>query len=84
MKLIVTNLEHFASCIESKLESLEWQGKRDIIRVLVKRIEISHDKINIIFRVSDMPNSDETTKISQHCRNSVVCKPDPQVFLFMT
>lgn len=55
LSLIISNLEEFFSCIEQGLEDLEWHAKRDIIRTLVKRIEIDHEDVNVVFRIQDLP-----------------------------
>jgi site-specific DNA recombinase len=57
LKLIVTNLEGFASTVELHLEDSEWTVKRDIIRTLVKRVEIDEEEINIVFRIKELPPS---------------------------
>jgi site-specific DNA recombinase len=54
LTLIITNLERFSSSIESKLEDLDWPVKRDIIRTLVKRIEINFEDVNVVFRVQEL------------------------------
>jgi site-specific DNA recombinase len=75
LRLIITNLEEFSSCIKKGIEGLEWHTKRDIIRTLVKRIEINHEDVNVVFRVRDLPRSTEDTgganqKSLQHCGGS--------------
>jgi site-specific DNA recombinase len=45
MKLIIINLENFTDKINLGLDHLDWSGKRDIIRQIVKRIEISDEEI---------------------------------------
>ena len=72
MNLIITNLEHFSSCIATNLEDLDWVTKRDIIRTLVKRVEMDHEEVNVVFRVQDLPSVTEPTDggaqgNSQHC-----------------
>jgi site-specific DNA recombinase len=57
LKLIVTNLEYFSSNIESKLEEVDWHTKRDIIRTLVKRVEVDCEDVNVVFRVRGLPGS---------------------------
>ncbi|MBX9703494.1 MAG: recombinase family protein [Silvanigrellaceae bacterium] len=72
MKLIVTQLENFAFDVETKLENINWHAKRDIIRALVKRVEIGTEEINVVFRVRDLPGSNrenqDYNKLNlQHC-----------------
>ncbi|WP_265034479.1 MULTISPECIES: hypothetical protein [unclassified Wolbachia] len=60
--LIVTNLEGFSSSINSSLDNADWLTKRDIIRTLVKRIEINFENVNIVFRVKELPDSSHREK----------------------
>ncbi|MCP4399433.1 MAG: recombinase family protein [bacterium] len=77
--LVVNRIEEFASAVESKLDSMDFNEKREIIRALVKRIEIHHDEVVIVFRVdpersvpeckgslNEENNSGES--IMQHCK----------------
>jgi site-specific DNA recombinase len=68
MELIITNLKDFECGIGSNLDSLDWNGKRDIIRRVVKRIEISEEEINIVYKVNKL-SSDENDRNLQHCCN---------------
>lgn len=43
--LVVTNLEEFFSNIKSKLDDLDWLTKRNVIRILVKRIEVDIEEV---------------------------------------
>ena len=72
--LVITNLEHFTSRIESNLEDLDWHAKRDIIRALVKRVEINIEEVNIVFRIRELPHTptrndglEKNQSSSQHC-----------------
>ncbi len=68
MELIVTNLENFSCGIGSELDSLKWSGKRYIIRRVVKRIEISGEEINIVYKINELPDYENDTS-AQHCCN---------------
>ncbi len=57
LTLVVTNLEEFSSSVNLSLDNADWLTKRDIIRTLVKRIEIDHEDVNIVFRVKELPDS---------------------------
>ncbi len=72
LKLIITNLEQFSSTVKLKLEEVDWHTQRDIIRTLVKRIEIDHEDINVVFRVKELPGSNgpgrgNNSDCLQHC-----------------
>ena len=76
LKLIITNLEEFTASIEKNLNftDQDWNAKRDIIRMLVKRIEIHQEDIKIVFKINDVPklnynnNLSGNNEILQHCR----------------
>nr|WP_250295546.1 hypothetical protein [Wolbachia endosymbiont of Oedothorax gibbosus] len=72
LTLIVTNLEDFSSNITSNLDNADWLIKRDIIRTLVKIIDI--EDVNVVFRIKELPNSSghngEEKKNLQHCWRS--------------
>ena len=80
LKLIITNLEDFASCVKSGLEDVEWHDKRDIIRALVRRIEINHEDVNVVFRIQELPNlppsvAGDNLNNLQHCCGSIYPAP---------
>lgn len=80
VKLIITNLEDFVSCIKSGLEDISWNNKRDIIRALVKRIEINQESVNVVFRIQELPTPPATIggdnfKNLQHCCGSIYPAP---------
>src|SRR4051794_8375880 len=51
LTLVVGQLEDFAAKIRGGLDDLDWQGRRDIIRSLVRRIEIDGSRVEVVFRV---------------------------------
>lgn len=63
----IANLEQFSAQVTDKLKSLDWLGKREIIRTLVKRIEINQEDINIVFRINNLRPSKDDGKSLQHC-----------------
>jgi site-specific DNA recombinase len=71
VELMVANLENFAGRIDSNLDSLDWNGKRDIIRQVVKRIEISEEEINIVYKVNKLPDYEANNTSMQHCCNGM-------------
>ena len=69
MELVVTNLEKFANGVVSNLDNLDWNGKRDIIRLIVKRIEIGNEDINIVYKINKLLEPQNTS--TQHCCNGM-------------
>ena len=53
LKLIIGRLEEFAARVSAGLEELDWSGRRELIRTLVKRVEIDQEHVNVVFRVED-------------------------------
>jgi site-specific DNA recombinase len=77
LKLIITGLKNFASCVESKFETIDWHGKREIIRTIVKRIEINQEDVNVVFRVNELSLTKEPTigtlpRVVQDCPSSPI------------
>jgi site-specific DNA recombinase len=64
LSLVTGRLEDFAAKVRQGLDSLDWLGRREILRALIRRIEVDHDSVEVIFRVPPTP-----TSVSPHsCR----------------
>jgi site-specific DNA recombinase len=85
LQMIIGRVETFAAKVNDGLHTADWLTRREIIRTLVKRVEIDQEKVNVIFRIS--PNtpvdpSDTRTQSLQHCgerdyaplRYSLICR----------
>jgi site-specific DNA recombinase len=73
LRLVVGQLESFAQMIEGGLEQADWTTKREIIRTLVKHIEIDQEAAKVAYRVNDLPFAQTPEKgFSQHCFKRVV------------
>ena len=57
--LIINRLEEFADTVNDRLSTIDFTSKRDIIRALVKRIEIRKDEIIVVFRVDPDPGGNQ-------------------------
>jgi site-specific DNA recombinase len=78
LHLVIGKLEAFAELIGGRLEAADWDTKRDIIRTLVRRIEIDDDTVRVVFRVEPGPNDDRgSRRLLQHCpeRGGTVALP---------
>lgn len=51
LRLVITRLEEFASQVKHKLADADWLTKRELIRTLVKRVEIGKEEVNTVTRV---------------------------------
>ena len=58
LQLVLGRIGDFAQRVHAGLDGLDWQGRRDVIRALVKRIEIDRHQVEVVFRV---PGSTEPT-----------------------
>ncbi len=71
LQLIIGRLEDFAAKVHGGLEEADWASKRDLIRTLVKRVEVARDQVNIVFRVDPYSSdADPEKKSLQLCRGS--------------
>src|SRR5712671_7690098 len=71
LQLIIGRLEDFAAKVHHGLEAPDWANKRDLIRTLVKRVEVAQNEVNIVFRIDPYPeDADPEKKSLQLCRGS--------------
>jgi hypothetical protein len=69
LQLIIGRLEDFAAKLHGGLEDADWASKRDLIRALVKRVEVAQNDVNIVFRIDPYPGDNDPEKKSlQLCR----------------
>jgi site-specific DNA recombinase len=69
LRLILGRLETFAAKVKDGLQDADFQTRREIIRALVKRVEIDEQQIRVVFRVrpiSPAPASDGASLNLQH------------------
>jgi site-specific DNA recombinase len=55
LRLALGGLEEFAARVQDGLADADWLTRREIIRALVKRIEVGRDDIRVVYRVSPPP-----------------------------
>jgi site-specific DNA recombinase len=63
LRLVVGRLETFAAKVHDGLQQADFHTRREIIRSLVKRVEVDQQHIQVVFRVSPtsvLPSSDNT------------------------
>jgi len=60
--LVINRLEDFAAAVNDRLDTIDFDTKREIIRALIKRIEIHKDDIVVVFRVEPGPGPDVNGK----------------------
>ena len=52
---IIHHLSEFTEQLSDGLESLDWVNRREVIRALVKRVEIGESNIRVIYKVGPPP-----------------------------
>jgi site-specific DNA recombinase len=69
LQLIIGRLEDFATKLHDGLETADWTSKRDLVRALVKRVEVARHEVHIVFRIDPYPGDNDPEKKSlQLCR----------------
>jgi site-specific DNA recombinase len=70
LHLILGRLETFASKVKEGLAEADWLTRRELIRTLVKRVEVDQEHVNVIFRIgptTPSTPSDHLTQSLPHC-----------------
>jgi site-specific DNA recombinase len=69
LRLIIGQLEEFTQRLDEGLEKVDWSTRREIIRALVKQIEVSDEQVRIVYRVNTVPFVDAPIGgVAQDCR----------------
>src|SRR4051812_34187281 len=70
LTLVIGRLEDFSTKVRENLDLLDWAARREVIRLMVRRIEIDHGQIEIVFRIPP-PSRGEggggRSRPRQHC-----------------
>ena len=68
LRLIIGRLDTFAEQVRDGLAGAEWLQRRELIRALVKRVEVGDEEVNVVFRVGPDPFVERPDRgILQHC-----------------
>ena len=68
LRLVIGQLEEFAKRVSEGLREPDWTTQREIIRALVKQVEIDEGEVRIVYRVSPSPfESGPQQGRLQHC-----------------
>jgi site-specific DNA recombinase len=57
LSLVIGRLEDFARRVHARVAETDWYTRRELIRMLIKRVEIDRDDVNVVFRVDPAPLS---------------------------
>jgi site-specific DNA recombinase len=55
LRLVIGQLQEFAQRVQSGLAQADWSTRREIIRALVKRVEVDQEVVRVVYRVSPFP-----------------------------
>lgn len=55
LRLIIGRLEEFAAQVRGRLDTADWGLRRELIRALVKRVEVEREAASVVFRVPPAP-----------------------------
>ena len=89
LQLMIGHVETFAKMVEGSLEKADFSTKREVIRALVKQIEIGDQDVKIVYKVDSLPFVQAPEKgVLQHCLrcevptlwSSLFCLDQPAFF----
>jgi site-specific DNA recombinase len=55
LRLVIGQLEEFARRVSQELQEPSWETRREVVRALVKRVEVDEQEVRIVYRVSPSP-----------------------------
>ena len=55
LRLVISHLEEFTKQLADGIETLDWAGKREVIRGLVKCVEIGKEGVRVIYKIGQLP-----------------------------
>jgi site-specific DNA recombinase len=68
LRLVIGQVADFTASVRDRLDHLEWETRQAILRALVKRVEIDHEQVQVVFRVGPGPIlPDPRSPLSQDC-----------------
>lgn len=67
LRLVIGQLQEFAEQVKDGLHQAGWSTQREIIRAMVKRIEVDTDTIHVIYRFSPATGNDAGPGSLQDC-----------------
>jgi site-specific DNA recombinase len=55
LRLVIGQLEEFATRVSQELQQPDWETRRAIVRALVRQVEVDDQEVRIVYRVSPSP-----------------------------
>jgi len=69
LRLILGRLEEFAVQVQEGLATADWGTRRELIRTLIKRVEVDEEQVEVVFRVPPDPFESRPERgVWQHCQ----------------
>ena len=73
LQLVIGQVQTFAKMLEGSLEHVDWSTKRQVIRTLVKQIEIGDAAVKVVYRIDSLPFVQAPEGgVLQHCLRRAV------------
>ena len=72
LRLVIGQLEEFARRVSDHLKQPEWTMRREIVRALVKQVEVEEAEVRIVYRIGPAPRGNGPERsIFQRCSGRV-------------
>ena len=55
LHLVISQVETFAKRLDGSLDQADWSTKRQVIRTLVKQVEIGDEAAKVVYRIGSLP-----------------------------
>jgi site-specific DNA recombinase len=55
LRLVIGQLEEFATRVSEELQEPSWETRREVVRALVKKVEVDEQEVRVVYRVSPSP-----------------------------
>jgi site-specific DNA recombinase len=77
LRSVIHHLEEFSQQLSAGMVTLDWTSKREVIRALVKRVEIGKEDVRVVYRVGQLPfvHGPASGASSQHCLWGALAAP---------
>ena len=66
LRLVIGQLDEFAGRVQQGLDHADWQLRRELLRALVKRVEVSEHQVRVVYKLSPC-DRDPEGRNRQHC-----------------
>jgi site-specific DNA recombinase len=68
LRLVIGQLEEFGRRVSEGLQEPSWETRREVVRALVRKVEVDEQEVRIVYRVSPSPFEKRPQQGSlQHC-----------------